>query len=49
MATLQRRLNRIDAMAIALGSVIGVGVFAGSCLGLMLPSIEISRFPARTT
>ncbi len=27
MATLQRRLNRIDALAIALGSVIGVGVF----------------------
>jgi len=27
MAGLQRRLNRIDALAIALGSVIGVGVF----------------------
>lgn len=27
MAQLQRRLNRIDALAIALGSVIGVGVF----------------------
>jgi len=27
MASLQRRLNRIDALAIALGSVIGVGVF----------------------
>ena len=27
MAKLQRRLNRIDALAIALGSVIGVGVF----------------------
>lgn len=27
MAKLQRRLNRTDALAIALGSVIGVGVF----------------------
>src|ERR1700753_1780115 len=27
MAQLQRRLNRIDALAVALGSVIGVGVF----------------------
>lgn len=34
MAVLQRRLNRIDALAIALGSVIGVGVFLNT--GLVL-------------
>src|SRR4051812_20850819 len=34
MAQLQRQLNRIDALAVSLGSVIGVGVFYNT--GLVL-------------